>query len=485
MKSMLRKGLAFLLSAALCAGLVPLLAFPALAAESHEGWTSVTKLDTLYDASTESFYIVNGGNYYLDADITTDKALLIKSGVTVNLCLHSHKLTSNNLLRTVMVEKGGVFNITDCGAHSGCLLNENPSTAAKSAVTGMGGNITIDGGLFKSNSYGIILKEGSTLNMNAGEVQGVSAGLYLFDSSANIKNGQISAKTGIMIDTSKDTPTEVRVLNGRIEGTVCAVMIKGAGKAEARLNIAGGELLGPAKGNCIKFSGSKVFAELSGGDFRGEFVRPDTKTDYKTLLKATGGRYTVSTVYYFLADGYKAAGTGSSDYPYTVEKASYTVTFVDGGGKTLSTQKVAHGESAAAPAVPEKEGYAFDKWDKDFSKVTSDLTVTALWKCTEKKDLKQITGFKVKAGKKRFTAPWTKPTGSALKKIGGYEIQYSLNVSFPAARTVTKKVAKSKKKLVVKKLTKNKKYYVRIRAYRMDGKTKHVSPWKMKKVKIK
>lgn len=57
---------------------------------------------------------------------------------------------------------------------------------------------------------------------------------------------------------------------------------------------------------------------------------------------------------------------------------SYTVTFMD--GKTvLKTEKVQHGSAATAPEVPEQDGKTFKEWDKDFSKVTSDLTINAVY----------------------------------------------------------------------------------------------------------
>lgn len=57
---------------------------------------------------------------------------------------------------------------------------------------------------------------------------------------------------------------------------------------------------------------------------------------------------------------------------------SYTVTFMD--GKTvLQTEKVQHGSAATEPKVPEKDGKTFSKWDKDFSTVTSDLTINAVY----------------------------------------------------------------------------------------------------------
>ena len=63
-----------------------------------------------------------------------------------------------------------------------------------------------------------------------------------------------------------------------------------------------------------------------------------------------------------------------------VPAESYTVTFTDGQGNTLKTESVEKGSAATVPADPTKEGYTFDGWDKDFSSVTSDLTVNALWK---------------------------------------------------------------------------------------------------------
>ncbi|MCL1874885.1 MAG: InlB B-repeat-containing protein [Synergistaceae bacterium] len=55
----------------------------------------------------------------------------------------------------------------------------------------------------------------------------------------------------------------------------------------------------------------------------------------------------------------------------------YTVTFVDWNGDVLKTQTVPFGAGAAAPANPVREGYAFTSWDSDFSIVTSNMTVTA------------------------------------------------------------------------------------------------------------
>lgn len=62
---------------------------------------------------------------------------------------------------------------------------------------------------------------------------------------------------------------------------------------------------------------------------------------------------------------------------WTINK--YTVTFMD-GEKVLETfTNVPHGSAVTAPEVSKKDGKTFKEWDKDFSKVTSDLTINAVY----------------------------------------------------------------------------------------------------------
>ena len=59
--------------------------------------------------------------------------------------------------------------------------------------------------------------------------------------------------------------------------------------------------------------------------------------------------------------------------------SDWDVEFVDWDGTILATMKVPDGEAATAPADPVREGYTFIGWDSDFSSVTEDMTVTALY----------------------------------------------------------------------------------------------------------
>ena len=78
--------------------------------------------------------------------------------------------------------------------------------------------------------------------------------------------------------------------------------------------------------------------------------------------------------------------TGEAEFiaVYTETLNSYTVTFVDDDGAVLKTETVEYGSGATAPADPEKapddvNHYEFTGWDRDFSDITGDLTVTAVY----------------------------------------------------------------------------------------------------------
>lgn len=73
-----------------------------------------------------------------------------------------------------------------------------------------------------------------------------------------------------------------------------------------------------------------------------------------------------------------------------------------------------------------------------------------------------------------------------MKSVQGYEIQYSTDKKFKK-NTKTVKVKKgSATSKTIAKLKKNKKYYVRIRAYKYQNKKYARSPWsKVKSMKVK
>ena len=75
----------------------------------------------------------------------------------------------------------------------------------------------------------------------------------------------------------------------------------------------------------------------------------------------------------------------------------------------------------------------------------------------------------------------------SLKKTAeakGYEIVYSTNVNF--TKKTTKKISTKNLTKTIKKLKKKKTYYIKARAYKLDGKTKVYGRWSLiRKVTIK
>ena len=61
--------------------------------------------------------------------------------------------------------------------------------------------------------------------------------------------------------------------------------------------------------------------------------------------------------------------------------ATYTVifTYTEGDKQFWAMQLVKRGQSAVAPEIPDVEGKYFVQWDRDFSCVTSDMTVTGIF----------------------------------------------------------------------------------------------------------
>lgn len=95
--------------------------------------------------------------------------------------------------------------------------------------------------------------------------------------------------------------------------------------------------------------------------------------------------------------------------------------------------------------------------------------------------LKKVTVKSVKSKKKKTASV----TWKSIKDVKGYTIQYSKKSNFKSAKTVNVQGA-SKKTTTIKKLSAKKKYYVRVRAYKLIGGKKVYTSWSTKKsVKVK
>ena len=108
------------------------------------------------------------------------------------------------------------------------------------------------------------------------------------------------------------------------------------------------------------------------------------------------------------------------------------------------------------------------KWEffKDY--VTEDTYLYAKW--VKKETTKQVTVSKVtKVTAKNKASKKASITWKKVSNATGYEVQYSTSKTF--AKSKTKTVTTKTNKVTLKILKKNKKYYIRVRAYVKNGKT--------------
>ena len=75
--------------------------------------------------------------------------------------------------------------------------------------------------------------------------------------------------------------------------------------------------------------------------------------------------------------------TGDTTITAQYSQNEYTVTFNNWDGTMLHSAAILYGEAASAPVNPTRDGYTFTGWDKDFTKITNDLTVTAQYEISQ------------------------------------------------------------------------------------------------------
>ena len=156
----------------------------------------------------------------------------------------------------------------------------------------------------------------------------------------------------------------------------------------------------------------------------------------------------------------------------TVTLKSTSVTYT---GKTLKTAVTV--KDKKGKTVSSKYYTVSYKNNKNVGKATVTIRFKGNYSGTVKKTFKIVPKAtmisKVAAAKKGFKVTWKKQTS----QTSGYEIQYSTDKNFKkAVKTVTIGKNKTTSKSITK-LAAKKKYYVRIRTYKLVGKTKYYSDW--------
>lgn len=148
----------------------------------------------------------------------------------------------------------------------------------------------------------------------------------------------------------------------------------------------------------------------------------------------------------------------------TVDGRVYTVNFKSNGGSSVSKQYVQYNKTIKKPSNPKRSKYIFCGWYSDSkltkawnfnNKITSGKTLYAKWK---KISLKKATISKMQNVSGRKLKVIVKKVSGA----DGYQIQYSTKSNMKSA----KNVSSSKTTTTISKLSKGKKYYVRVKAIR-------------------
>ena len=104
---------------------------------------------------------------------------------------------------------------------------------------------------------------------------------------------------------------------------------------------------------------SKEYDFIGWYDFNGKLVSPDAE---------------------FIPSKPAADKWVAASYTAKFARKVFTVSFVGKDGGELNTEKVPYGNPATAPDAPAIDGYEFAGWDTSFDSVTSDLTVTAVYR---------------------------------------------------------------------------------------------------------
>lgn len=159
------------------------------------------------------------------------------------------------------------------------------------------------------------------------------------------------------------------------------------------------------------------------------------------------------------------------------KKKANIITSIESDGKvslkSSNTKVVKISGTKVIPVNPGKANITITVTDGTrYAAASKTVTITVIPAKTSLRSVKSKTA-------KQATVTWKK-----IKSISGYQISYSQNSSMKKAKTLT--VKGSATRATLKELVSKKKYYVRIRTYKVVSGKKYYSKWSSKKsVKIR
>ena len=285
-------------------------------------------------------------------------------------------------------------------------------------------------GLTEGTDYTVTYKN----NINAGEAEAVITGKGNYAGAQTVKF-KIAAKAITAADVS----------------AIGAVTYNGAAQKPA-VTVAG---LKADTDYTVAYSnntnaGTAVATITGKGNYTGTVTKSFTINKKAAAIKVTVSKVTKTVGAKAFSLGAKTDSNGKLTYSTSNKK----VAAVSSTGK-VTLKKNAVGKAVITITAQETANY---------KKATKKVTIIV--------NPQTVSGLKaVSTAKKKMKVSWKKNSNATV-----YEIQYSTNKNFKSAKKVTVKSAKTTSK-VISKLSSKKKYYVRIRTYKMVSKEKYYSSW--------
>ena len=346
----------------------------------------------------------DGDTVTMLADYALSRAISLETSATVTVDLAGRHVDAD-AVRGVVLTGGGTFILSDSSEEETGLWSTTGSAEGEGAiaaivVAGEGTAFRMESGSLRGKRVALAAQNGASVAVSGGvvyvagasETEDVSTvAIALNNASATLTGGVVSNANPIVesnIPAGIGHTTAGATATVAVSGTAVVRSVAGCGVRLGHgdaLTMTGGDVAGARYGirdTTTEAEGTAATFALSGGRVAGGLGA--------VLSEAAGfiagGFYKPAADAAHVAAGRKSLSTADEDGYYEVV-AAHEVSFAhDGSSAAIPAQTVAHGETAEAPAAPEKEGYAFAAWLDgagaawDFeAPVTADLALTAKW----------------------------------------------------------------------------------------------------------
>ena len=233
-----------------------------------------------YQPLTSADQLIAGGNYYLAGDVSLDKEANLNPGVTLNLCLNGHKLTSTSgtsgICTRLNAAEATTINVYDCTAHT-----DGSGNYVAGQITGMHNKSANNGG------GAFMIRPKGVLNFYQGIISDCSAavggGAIFVNGEAHIYGGEFRNNQAVSGTAAKNGGAiflndqgTLTVENAKFVNNTTPKGVGGAIYATGTLTVKNTEFTGNSapsgSGGAIAYTGKKTIT-LEGTTFTGNAAR--------------------------------------------------------------------------------------------------------------------------------------------------------------------------------------------------------------------